>query len=230
MTSRVHFLAGVAGMVLAFGIGSANATITDTYSLSQWLQANPGVAPLTPGAGSTSVPGTGVSFGTGMTPGSVVQPADAPGGSSMFPYWADSWSNVPGAPNINVIAIDGSSVTFNVSNLSAFGFFFEGSNQEANTFQITETGSGGEVINTESSVIENNSSGGTFFGYYGDITGAIQSITVTVPKNPMDDTYVGSIAVGQFYEVASPVPEPATLGLLGFGLASLGIIRRRKRG
>jgi hypothetical protein len=249
MTSRLQLVAGVAGAFLAFGVGTANATITDTYSLSQWEAATGDSTGLTLTAPSTTIPGSGVSFGAGT--GTLSGSTNALNGGSGS--WGNNWSiGTTDTTNANygaaakgaagIIEISGGQVTFNVSNLSAFGFFMQTNTTVAVTYSITEYSGAngtGTVLASDTNTTTINDSGATsgpnagtgasFFGFYGDITGAVESVTISL--NPTTQTAPSGIAVGQFFEVAAnPVPEPASVALVGFGLAALGMVRRRKRG
>jgi hypothetical protein len=243
MTSRLQLVAGAAGAFLAFGAGSANATITDTYSLSQWEAATGDSTGLTLTSPSTTIPGSGISFGSGTTIAGASTNQLGGGGT-----WGNNWSVGTTDPtNANfgaaakgaagIIKITGGQVTFNVSNLSAFGFFMQTNTTATMTYSITEysgaDGTGTVLASDKDITAINNDAataagtGASFFGLYGDITGAVESVTISL--DPPTQTPPSQIAVGQFFEVAA-VPEPASVALVGFGLAALGMVRRRKRG
>lgn len=237
----------MAGAFLAFGVGSANATITDTYSLSQWEAATGESTGLTLTSPSTTILGSGISFGSGTVISDGTTNQLGSGGT-----WGNNWSvgtsdttssNYGAAATgaAGIIKISGSAVTFNVSNLSAFGFVMQTNTTFAVTYSITEysgpDGTGAVLASDKDITTINNDAatdsmqpgtGAWFFGFYGDITGAVESVRISL--DPPTQTAPTQIAVGQFFEVpADPVPEPASVALVGFGLAALGMVRRRKR-
>lgn len=240
MISRWHIAAGFAAAAMLVGTNAARASVSDTYSLTQWaaqtgLGLNSYVSPTGP-----TIPVAGVSFGAGTsTPTETLNQGRG---------WTNSWSirgggNSAGAAavgTVGILIISGASVTFNVSSLSAFGFFMQNNSTAPLTYSISEysapNAAAGSLINAETATTSINNdlqsggvypgTGASFIGYYGDITGSVESITVTL--NPSTQAGAGLLAFGQFFTV--PVPEPATIGLVGFGLAALGMVRRRKRG
>ena len=170
MTSRLQLVAGVAGAFLAFGVGTANATITDTYSLSQWETATGVSTGLTLTAPSTTIPGSRrfLRGGYGHLSGST-NALNMGSGS-----WGNNWSigttdttnaNYGAAAKgaVGIIEISGGQVTFNVSNLSAFGFFMQTNTTVAVTYSITEysgtNGTGTRLPSGTNTTTINNSAG-----------------------------------------------------------------------
>jgi PEP-CTERM motif len=105
--------------------------------------------------------------------------------------------------------------------VSAFGFNWGGANEN---WTVNLFDGGHTLIETLTFLGGDPGKGATYIEFYGAKANGIKSVSL-IPDNPdwvkIDDFHVVSAAS------TTPVPEPATLGLLGIGL--IGIHRARRR-
>lgn len=108
-----------------------------------------------------------------------------------------------------------SSIASAISSVSAFGFYMEPN--IFSTFTMTLTTSDNSVLSYPVSGV----GGAGFFGWVGS---GVTSFQMSADPNAF------GFAFGDFFDVQSrAVPEPATLSLIGAGVAAAGALRRRKR-
>jgi len=211
MVFRAFGLAAAFGAALFTVTAVSAAPITTFTDKSAWTTAVTGMTVINtisnPNADGTTVTSITLDDGTVLSLGSGVAVAHPPGGGTGWGAWGASgytgavyWSK--GATNLN----------FGITPVEAFGVELETENNKAST--ITLTLSDSSVI---THTFDNNSTV-NFFGWVGaGVTSAV------IDGN--DD-----FAFGNFVTASTPdgAPEPATLSLIGAGLAGLGALRRRK--
>lgn len=160
-----------------------------------------------------------------LAPGITVTGSDISGNPQQI-------LNVPGCGNLcgfnttrspslgtQYLQLYGGNVTFSFATpVEDFGAYFTGVQLDGETVTINYSdGSPQQIL-----PLPNPGSGVQFFGF-ADASKQISSILINVQ---VDGT--GDIIGIDDIRVSTAVPEPASIALLGFGVAGLGILRRRK--
>lgn len=143
--------------------------------------------------------------GTVLTPQTTFEVGRA--NSADWHTWSNGYN---GAIYSSDFALTG---TVDVSPVAGLGFEIE-PGLEGSSFDVTLTLNDGAVLTQNVS----GSAGALFFGWVGDVT----SFTISVPRGSL------GFAFGNIFS-AVVTPEPASLALLGAGLAGMGAMRRRKK-
>lgn len=166
-----------------------------------------------------------VSFGaSSISVGPMTLSASLASGSANLidvPPFTTNEANVDGTPSLNVLTLNGTTpgtmtITFS-SPITAFGADFSQFNDEIPRTQI--------VIDLVSTLSPPTTTGQTsFFGFVSDT--AFTTVTFVAA---FDADAFGIDNVTYSTATTAPTPEPATLALLGAGLAGLGALRRKRK-
>ncbi len=239
--------AAVAALALGSGRASAAPIVIDDFSVPQLLQAS--ASDASPAVGSATGPAANVIGGARLAQITVTSSVgsarldihDAPaimGGDNSTD--TALYSNTFGANSDLLVVWNGSDVTANIGDRSGLG-----------SFDLTDGGANGAIFVTYASDLPAIgtftvfSNGGTnsstrSWNFPGGNTGMPDTLPLTFASFSGDADFHdvsavtlslsgGSAFDGMIDILASrPVPEPATLTLLGFGLLGFGYMRRRQ--
>ena len=230
---KLSIALGTAGVLLSSSlmIGEASAGILVFTDRASWrLAAGGGVGNLSEDFNSfsgTNNYATATGFQAGFLHFATITPGFLPGDPSWSvrsaPDVAGS-KTVNGSPYVSLVTFSppGGDTLITTASLAAFGFDYSGPSNtpsnDANPLHVITS----NLDNITGPTILGDSSG--FFGF---VYTAGETFTSLEIRDPDDRTFFGADNFEAFSTV-SAAPEPASLALLGIGLAGLGLGRRRK--